>query len=64
VAKFIVMDEIHVTVQAPAGLRDDEYDVIRRTLMSRRFHGRLSRRVRELFAEVPALARLRIALSR
>ncbi len=63
-AKFILLDEIHVTVQAPAGLRDDEYDAFRRALMSRKFHGRLSRQLRELFAEFPVLTQLRVAISR
>ncbi len=63
-AKFILLDEIHVTVQAPAGLRDDEIDAIRRTLLSRRFTARLTRRVREMFAEDSKLARLRVAVSR
>ncbi len=63
-AKFILLDEIHVAVQAPAGLPDDEIDAIRSTLLSRRFKARLNRRLRKLFAEFPVLTRLRVAISR
>jgi hypothetical protein len=51
-AKPILMDEIHVTLFAPHGLREEEYDAIYGTLTNRRFRGDLRRTVGEVVAGI------------
>ena len=63
-AKAIVMDEIHLTVFAPRGLREEEYDAIHRALTDRRFRGDLRRTVEEVVRRYPALAKVRVAVTR
>ena len=46
VTKPIFMDEFHVTVLAPAGLREVEYRAIQRSLNGKRLQARLRVAVR------------------
>ena len=63
-AKAILMDEIHVTLFAPRGLREEEYDVIHRTLTDRRFRGDLGRTVGEVVRRYPVLRIIRVTVTR
>lgn len=62
--KHIVMDELHVTVSVAAGLRDEEYRRIRRTLRGARFRAELNRAVSRCFARFPSLMKSKVAISR
>ena len=63
-AKAILIDEFHLTVFAPRGLRDSAYDAIRRTLDERRFQADLRRVVRGVVRQYPALGKVRISVTR
>jgi len=63
-AKAILMEEFHLTVFAPRGLRESTYDAIRRTLDYRRFQADLSRAVRDVVRQHPSLAKVRITVTR
>lgn len=63
-AKVILMDEVHLTVFAPAGLRPAEYGAIRRTLAEARFRTRLGRAVRDVFRQYPSFSKVRITITR
>jgi hypothetical protein len=63
-AKAILMDEIHVTLFAPRGLREEEYDVIHRTLTDRRFRRDLRRTVGEVVRRYPASQMVRVSVTR
>ena len=62
--KRIVMEEFHLTVRAPRGLANSEYDAICKTLASRLFQTRLRRAVRKVVGEHPELAQVKVELSR
>jgi hypothetical protein len=63
-AKAILIDEFHLTVYAPAGLPEPEYDAIRRALDERRFQDDLRRAARDFCGHYPALDKARIRLTR
>jgi hypothetical protein len=63
-AKRLLMEEYHLTVFAPRGLREPQYRAIRRALDSRRFRMDLGLAVRQAFRRYSALQRVRIQLSR
>jgi len=63
-AKRLLMEEYHLTVFAPRGLREPQYRAIRRALDSRRFRTELGRAVRQAFRRYPALQQVRTQLSR
>ena len=63
-AKDILFDEFHLTVRAPRGLPDAEYDAMRLALDGKPYRARLRRAVRRVFAMFPALAKLRVKPSR
>jgi hypothetical protein len=58
------MDEIHVTLSAPRALQEEEYDAIHRTLTDRRFHADPRRTVAEVVRHYPALAKVRVTVTR
>lgn len=62
-AKTIMMDEFHVTVFAPGGLRKAEYAGISRALNGARFRRDLGRAVRAVFRRHPSLRKVRVRLS-
>jgi hypothetical protein len=59
-----VMEEYHLTVFAPRGLPEYEYDAIREVLDERRFRRDLSRAARQVFRRYPQLAKVKVRLSR
>jgi len=63
-AKAILIDQLHLTVLAPRGLLDAEYDAMSRTLDGLRFRRRLGRAVRALCRAYPALAKAKVKVSR
>jgi hypothetical protein len=63
-AKAILMEEFHLTVLAPRGLKDAAYDAIRRTLDGRRFQADLRRAVRAVVGQQSSLAKVRVAVTR
>jgi hypothetical protein len=58
------MEEFQLTVLAPRGLKDAGYDAIRQTLDGRRFQADLRRAVRDVVGQQPALAQVRVAVTR
>ncbi len=63
-AKAILMEEFHLTVFAPSGLPETEYNAIHRALNTTRFRASLGRAAREAFRNDPALAGVRVTLTR
>jgi hypothetical protein len=64
VARWIVMEELHLTVHAPRGLPDQEHDAMRQALDDPRFHAQLRRAVRRVARRHPALSKAKVRLSR
>jgi hypothetical protein len=62
--KTVLLDEIHVTVLAPRGLKEKDYEAMSRTLRGRSFLGALRRSVRGVVGEYPALRRALVNVSR
>jgi hypothetical protein len=63
-AKFIVLDEVHLTVVAPRGLPPTEYDTIVQTVTSALFMTRLRHAVRRVFRGEPSLNQVKVRVSR
>ena len=63
-AKKILMDELHVTVLAPAGLPEPEYRAIHAALNSRRFAGELRRAVQDVLGRFRGLSKTTVKVSR
>ena len=63
-AKFVVVEELHVTVRVPDDLPDAHDKEVRKRLASRPFRSRLLSAVRQVVAEVPALAVAKVHISR
>jgi hypothetical protein len=63
-ARTILIDEFHLSIRAPRGLREPEYGAMRKTLDDRRFQSDLRRAVRGVFRRYPTLTRARARLSR
>lgn len=63
-AKTIVLDELHVTVTVPSGLPEAEYAAMRRALHGSTFMAELRRSVRSVVGSFPALATVRVVMSR
>lgn len=63
-AKRILMEEFHLTVFVPRGLREVRYRAIRRAVDSRQLRRDLGRAVRQVFRRYAALDRVRIQLCR
>jgi hypothetical protein len=64
VPKTVLLDEIHVTVLAPRGLKEKDYEAMNRTLHGRRFLGALRRSVRYVIRNYPTLRRATVKVSR
>ena len=60
----ILMDEFHLSMYAPPGLRADAYRTIRRTLDADRFRTVLRRAIRGMLGRYPSLSKLRFTLAR
>src|SRR5262249_50207643 len=63
-AKTVVMDELHLTVRAPRGLPEAEYDAIHEALTDRHFLARLRRAIRAVFRHQPTMVKTKAILSR
>jgi hypothetical protein len=63
-AKAILMDEFHLTVFVPRGLRAAEYDAVRRTLDGVGFRAKLGRAARGVFRQYPSLSKVKITITR
>jgi hypothetical protein len=59
-----VLEEFHLTVLVPPGLREREYTAIRPTLNAARFRARLRHAARQVFATYRSLNRVTVRLSR
>ncbi|VTT98791.1 unnamed protein product [Gemmataceae bacterium] len=62
--RTVVIDEVHLTVRIPAGLPDNEAEEIREALAGDEFMARLRRAARAVVREFPALALVRVSLTR
>lgn len=62
--RTVVIDEMHLTVRIPGDLSDDEAEAIREALAGDEFMARLRRAVRAVVREFPALAVVRVSLTR
>ena len=63
-ANSILIDEFHLTVFVPHGLRSAACRAVRRTLADARFQAKLRRAIREIFGRYPSLAKARFTLTR
>ena len=63
-AQSVLMDQFHLTVFVPAGLRGAEAAAIRRTLDGAGFRARLGRAVQGAFRHHPSLRKARITITR
>jgi hypothetical protein len=63
-ATNILIDEFHLTIQAPRGLPEAEYQAMRRALDDRRFQTKLRAAVRNVARQHQALRKTRFVLSR
>lgn len=63
-AKFILIDEFHLTVYAPRGQPATEYDAVRHTLDDPPFQTALRRTVRHVARQFPDLRKVRLTLTR
>jgi hypothetical protein len=62
--RTILLDELHLSVVAPCGLRKAEFAAIVRTLRSARFKSGLRQAVRGFVARHPSLRRARFTIAR
>ncbi|HEX3313244.1 MAG TPA: hypothetical protein VHR72_00070 [Gemmataceae bacterium] len=62
--KALMIEELHLSFFVPSRLVEAEVAAVRRVLTSSRFAGRLLRATKEIARQWPALARVRITLSR
>ena len=63
-AKTLLLDEFHLSIYAPRGLPDTDYEAIRTLLDDVRFQAELRRAVRNVIGHYPALSPVRVKLSR
>ena len=63
-AKRIPMEEFHLTLYAPGGLSEPEYEAIRRALDDPRLHTALARAARRVLRRSPPLRPVRVRPSR
>ena len=62
--KTILLDELHLTVIAPAGQSELDFRAMLRTLRSKRFQANLRSAVREVFRRHPSLKKTRFRIDR
>ena len=63
-ARFILIDELHLTVYAPCGLPVAEYDAITRALSGGRLRRQLLRSIQRVLRRHAALHKVRLTLTR
>jgi hypothetical protein len=59
-----MIDEFHLTLYAPEGLSEPEYEAIRRALDEPELHAALARAARRVLRRSPPLKPVRVRLSR
>ena len=62
--KHILMEEIHLSVSAPAGLSEAQFRAMARTLRSGRFESCLRNAVLDVFRRFRSLKRARLSVNR
>ena len=62
--KTILLEDYHLTVVAPAGLRKADYTAMIRTLHGKRFQTRLHEAVHEVFRRYSSLKNVQFNLDR
>jgi hypothetical protein len=62
--RLVLMEQFHLNVYVPSTLAPHAERAVRRALDDRRLHARIRRAVRGVFATDPALARVRLTLTR
>lgn len=62
--KSVLMDQFHLTIYAPHALSKPEFNAISHALHETRFLTALRRALRNVFRRHPALAQVRVKLSR
>jgi hypothetical protein len=62
-SRLVMMDQYHLTVLAPAGLRQPHRRRISKVLNRARFRQELARAVRAVFAKYPELSRVHVSVS-
>ena len=63
-AKRMVMEEFHLTVLAPRGLPEEEYEAMRQGLDDPRLHVELRRAVRDVVRQRPPLGKVKVTVTR
>ncbi len=63
-SRTILLEEYHLTVRAPRGLPESQYDAMRQALDDARFQTGLRCVVRDFFRQYTALAWARVSLTR
>jgi 2C-methyl-D-erythritol 2,4-cyclodiphosphate synthase len=63
-ARFVVIEEFHVTVLVPRGLSNMEADAVRQTLTDALFEARLLGVIRRVFRAEATLHKAKVRLSR
>ena len=61
--KTILMNQFHIDLYVRRGLREAEYQAIRRTINAKSFVATLRRALRETCKTYPALGKVRITVS-
>ena len=62
-SRMVMMDQFHLTVLAPAGLREPHRRRISKVLNRARFRQQLARPVRAALAKYPELGQVRVSVS-
>jgi 2'-5' RNA ligase len=63
-AKYVLMEQYHITVRVPSDLPEATTDALRSVLDGRRFRFRFRRTIRTAFRREPALRPAQVNLSR
>ncbi len=63
-AKTLLMDELHISIYAPRGLPDWDYEAIYRTLKSAGLQRQIRTAVKAALRRYPALEKVRIVIAR
>jgi len=62
-ARVLLLDEFHISVSAPRGLRNAEYAAMRRTLNGLGFHTNLCRAIRKVQRQYRCLTQATLKLN-
>ena len=62
--KMLLIDELYLTIKAPAGLPKASYQAILRALRYKRFHAGLHNAMREVLGRYPSLTNVKLEIHR